>query len=60
MSPIGTLIKEAEKKTTKVGSEHTAKSDCGCRVHISRFGPGGTLVKSEPCTEHALDPNRKR
>jgi hypothetical protein len=58
-TPIGTLIVEAEGKTKRIGSEYTAKAPCGCEVRLSRFSAGGTSNLITPCSEHALDPNRK-
>lgn len=59
-APVGLLILDAEvrsqKKSTKI---HTSTAPCGCRVTVSWFSEASRSIKTERCTEHALDPNRK-
>jgi hypothetical protein len=60
-SPVGELILDAEKRAQKKGTKvHTSEAPCGCQVTVSWFGEASRTTKTERCTEHALDPNRKR
>ena len=60
-SPIGTLILDSEVRAKKKATKaHTSTAACGCQVTTSWFTEASRTNKIERCTEHALDPNRKR
>lgn len=60
-SPVGTLILDAEQRSAKKATKtHTSEAPCGCQVTVAWFSEHSRSNAIERCTEHALDPNRKR
>lgn len=61
VTPVGGLILDSEQRAAKKASGfHVSEAECGCRVTTSFFSEVSRTNKIERCTEHALDPNRKR
>lgn len=60
-TPIGTLILDSEARSKKKATKaHTSTSSCGCQVSVSWFSEDSRSMKIERCSDHALDPKRKR